>query len=118
MGKSVRWNSGSISPVKVSRNVTDAVWLKNNIFNTDAPGANQLKDESETLMLIPYGSETPGNTKLSRAAGIATIVNQNSVLLNESMLKAVWTVTYLAPPLGQPVTRQTLIILAKGGVAK
>ena len=98
--------------------ITDAVWLKDNLLNVDAPGANQLKDEAESLMLIPYGSTTPGNTKLTRSHGSTTIENQNDALLGESMLKAVWTVTYLEPPLEQPVTRQTLVILAKGGVAK
>ena len=98
--------------------ITDAVWLKDNLLNLDAPGANQLKNESETLTLIPYGSSTPGNTKLIRANRSTTIQNQNGALLGESMLKAVWTVTYFAPPLDEPVTRQTLVILAKGGVAK
>ena len=98
--------------------ITDAVWLKDNLLNVDAPGANQLKNESESLTLIPYGSSTPGNTKLIRANRSTTIQNQNGALLGESMLKAVWTVTYFAPPLDEPVTRQTLVILAKGGVAK
>jgi hypothetical protein len=35
--------------------VTDANWLSTNLLNTDAPGANQLKNVSETLTLVPYG---------------------------------------------------------------
>src|SRR2546426_6661206 len=57
--------------------ITDAVWLRDNLLNTDASGSTQLKNLSETLMLIPYGSSTSGNTKLTRDAGQTTIVNQN-----------------------------------------
>src|SRR5881398_1673679 len=46
--------------------VTDANWLLTNLLNTDAPGANQLKNCSETLTLVPYGSKTAGNTELTR----------------------------------------------------
>src|SRR3989475_1523101 len=33
--------------------VTDATWLLTNLLNTDAPGANQLRNMSETLTLVP-----------------------------------------------------------------
>src|SRR5436853_1349622 len=46
--------------------VTDASWLLTNLMNADAPGASQLKDMSETLTLVPYGSNTVGNTQLPR----------------------------------------------------
>jgi hypothetical protein len=98
--------------------ITDAPWLRDNLLNVDAPGASQLKNASETLTLIPYGSSTSGNTKLTRAGGQATIVNQNDVLLGENALKVIWTVTYTAVPNDRSMTRQTLAILAKGGVAK
>ena len=42
--------------------VTDASWLVANLLNADAPGASQLKNMSETLTLIAYGSSTVGNT--------------------------------------------------------
>src|SRR5436305_13516575 len=35
--------------------VTDAYWLSTNLFNTDAPGSSQLKNMTETLILVPYG---------------------------------------------------------------
>jgi hypothetical protein len=97
--------------------ITDATWLENNLLNTDAAGASQLKDLTETFMLIPYGSSTPGNTKLIRAAKETTIVNQSDALLAENAIKVVWTVAY-AGPNESTITRQTVAIVAKGGVAK
>jgi hypothetical protein len=99
--------------------ITDADWLRANLLNADAAGSDLLKAESETLTLIPYGSATTGNTQLSRSYGSsAIIVNRNSALLGESAIKIIWTVNYLGSPNNRPLTRQTVAILAKGGVAK
>src|SRR6266705_2164417 len=62
--------------------VTDANWLLANLLNTDAPGANQLKNCSETLTLVPYGSNTVGNTQLTRTNGAVSIAANNSGLLS------------------------------------
>ena len=98
--------------------VTDANWLLANLLNADAPGANQLKNMSETLMLVPYGSITVGNTQLTRANGAADIVANNSALLGENAVKIIWTVNYTAVPNDRIISRQIVVILAKGGVAK
>jgi uncharacterized protein (TIGR02598 family) len=99
--------------------ITDADWLQANLFNTDAPGSDLLKGENETLTLIPYGSSSTGNTQLNRNYGsAATIVNRNTGLLGESAIKVIWTVNYVGSPSDRPLTRQTVAILAKGGVAK
>ena len=98
--------------------VTDANWLLANLLNVDAPGASQLKNMSETLMLVPYGSITVGNTQLTRANGAANIVANNSALLGENAVKIIWTVNYTAVPNDRIISRQIVVILAKGGVAK
>ncbi len=98
--------------------VTDANWLLANLLNADAPGANQLKNMSETLMLVPYGSITVGKTQLNRANGAANIVANNSALLGENAVKIIWTVNYTAVPNDRIISRQIVVILAKGGVAK
>ena len=98
--------------------ITDAAWLKDNLLNTNAAGSSQLKNMTETLMLIPYGSLTPGNTKLTRSGGQTTIVNESDALLSENAVKVVWTVTYLGVPHESSISRQTVAIVAKGGVAK
>ena len=98
--------------------VTDANWLLANLLNADAPGASQLKNMSETLMLVPYGSITVGNTQLTRANGAANIVANNSALLGENAVKIIWTVNYTAVPNDRIISRQIVVILAKGGVAK
>lgn len=99
--------------------ITDADWLKNNIMNSDPAGGDSLRDESETLTLIPYGSSTPGNTQLTRnQGGTCAIVNRNDALLAENAVKVLLRVSFSGAPYNRPVTRQTVAILAKGGVAK
>jgi type II secretory pathway pseudopilin PulG len=56
--------------------VTDAVWLRDNLLSVDVPGGAQLKNIVETVTLIPYGSGNVSNTQVKRANGAATIVNQ------------------------------------------
>jgi hypothetical protein len=99
--------------------ITDAVWLRDNLLNTAASGGESLKGMTETLTLVPYGGTTTGNTQIVRdSSGQAQIVNENSGLLAESAMKVIWTVAYAGGPKGDPVTRQTVAIVAKGGVAK
>lgn len=98
--------------------ITNADWVNNNLLSSNAAGSEGLKQMSETLTLIPYGSSTVGNTQLVRTAGATTIVNRNSALLGESALKVIWTVVYNGGGNAQSTTRQTVAILAKGGVAK
>jgi type II secretory pathway pseudopilin PulG len=98
--------------------VTDASWLTANLLNNDAPGASQLKNVSETLTLVPYGSSTVGNTQLTRTGGAVTTLSNNTALLGESAVKVIWTVSYTAAPNDRAISRQIVAILAKGGVAK
>jgi len=98
--------------------VTDASWLRDNLLNTDVTGSTQLKGLVENLMLVPYGSANTGNTQLTRTAGTATILNQNTGLLSENAVKVIWTVSYIGAPNGRAVSRQVVAILADGGVAK
>jgi uncharacterized protein (TIGR02598 family) len=98
--------------------VTDAVWLRDNLLNADSPGESQLKNLVETLTLVPYGSSNVGNTQLVRSNGSATIVNQNSNLLTENAVKVIWSAAYTGAPNDHAISRQIVSILAKGGVAK
>ncbi len=98
--------------------VTDAVWLRDNLLNTDVPGSEQLKNLTETVTLVPYGSSSVGNTQLTRSNGQATIVNQNASLLTENAVKIIWTAAFTGAPNNHPSSRQIVAILAKGGVAK
>jgi hypothetical protein len=59
-----------------------------------------------------------GNTQIVRSGGTTTIVNRNNALLAESAIKVIWTVAYSGGMNSQSTTRQTVAILAKGGVAK
>jgi Tfp pilus assembly protein PilV len=98
--------------------VTDSSWLAAHLLNADAPGSNQLKNVSETLTLVPYGSNTVGNTQLTRGNGAVSVVTNNAALLSENAVKVIWTVNYTAAPNDRTIARQTVAILAKGGVAK
>lgn len=98
--------------------VTDAVWLRDNLLNTAALSSTQLKNLVETLTLVPYGSTNTGNTQLRRSEGTATIVNQTSTLLTERAIKVIWTLNYTGSPSGRAISHQVVAILADGGVAK
>src|SRR5256886_11569425 len=94
--------------------VTDASWLTTNLLNADAPGANQLKNCSETLTLVPYGSNTVGNTQLTRTNGAVSIAANNSALLGENAGKIIWTVNYTAAPNHRIISRHVVAMLANG----
>lgn len=98
--------------------ITSASWLAANSLNTSAAGADVLRNLTETLTLVPYGSASVGNTKLVRSSSGTSIVNQNAGLLTENAVKAIWTVTYNGALNDRAVSRQIVAILAKGGVAK
>lgn len=98
--------------------VTNPTWLRTNLLNADAAGSGTLKQMTEKLTLIPYGSGTAGNIQLVRSGGVTTVVNQNVSLLPESAMKVVWTVDYSGGVNGVTTSRQAVAILAKGGVAK
>ncbi|MEO8045588.1 MAG: hypothetical protein ABI674_11845 [Spartobacteria bacterium] len=98
--------------------ITTASWLAANSLNTSAAGADVLRNLTETLTLVPYGSANVGNTQLVRNSLGTSIVNQNAGLLTENAVKAIWTVTYTGAPNNRAVSRQIVAILAKGGVAK
>ncbi len=98
--------------------VTDAVWLQNNLLSVNVPGTDPLKNLVETLTIVPYGSTNVGSTQLRRTSSSTTIIAQNTSLLQEHAVKILWTVDYVGAPQSRSVTRQTVAILAKGGVAK
>jgi type II secretory pathway pseudopilin PulG len=98
--------------------ITDAAWIRDNLLNIEAAGGEQLKNLVETVMLVPYGSTSIGNTQLQRSLGAATIVTENANLLLENAVKVIWTVDYTGAPNNHAVTHQIVAILAKGGVAK
>lgn len=98
--------------------VTNADWVKTNLLAANAAGSSSLKNVTETLTLVPYGSNTAGHTQIVRSGGTTQIVERNTALLTENALKVIWTVAYNGGTQGNSTTRQTVAILAKGGVAK
>ena len=98
--------------------ITDADWIQANLLNTDAPGSTELKSVSENVVLSPYGSGNVGNTQVTRSGGSAVVNFRNDNLLTENAIKVTWTVNYTGAPNDRPMTRVTVAILGKGGVAK
>jgi hypothetical protein len=98
--------------------VTDADWLVANLLNTDAAGSTGLKNVSESLTLTPYNGTTTTSTQLTRSGGSAYVVSRNTSLLTESAMKVVWVVNFTGARNDVAASRQTVAILAKGGVAK
>jgi hypothetical protein len=98
--------------------ITDANWVKTNLLNSDAPGANDLKSVTETLTVTPYGSGNVGNTVITRNGNSVVINQQNTSLLLENAIMINWAINYTGTPNDRATTRQTVAILAKGGVAK
>ena len=98
--------------------VTNADWLTANLLNTSAAGGDALRNMTETLTLVPYEGTSSGNTQIVRSGGTTQIVNRNTNLLKEHAMKVIWTVAYNGGAQGQATTRQTVAVLAKGGVAK
>jgi hypothetical protein len=98
--------------------ITDADWVQANLLEADAPGSNTLKDISETLTLTPYGSSSTSATQFTRANGSTQIITRNAALLAENAIKVVWSLNFKGAPNDRSASRQTVAILAKGGVAK
>ena len=98
--------------------ITNADWVKNNLLNTNAAGTDALRNVTETLTLVPYGSSTAGNTQLVRTGNTTQIVNNNAALQTEWAMKVIWTVAYSGGPQAKTTTRQAVAILSQGGVAK
>jgi type II secretory pathway pseudopilin PulG len=98
--------------------ITDADWVRTNLLNTDAPGSANLKGLAETLVFTPYGSSSTTITQVERSGGAARVVTSNAGMLLEKAMKVCWTITFTGAPNDRSQSRQTVAILAKGGVAK
>jgi len=98
--------------------ITDADWVSSNLLGSEAAGREGLNQMTETLTLVPYGSETVGNTQIVRSGGTTTVLSRSNALLAENAIKVIWMVAYRGGTNSQSTTRQTIAILAKGGVAK
>lgn len=98
--------------------ITDASWLASNVLNANAAGSDGLNNISETLTLLPYDSTNLTSTQIVRSGGTARVTTSSSSLLTENAVKAIWTVSYSGGINSQATTRQTVAIIAKGGVAK
>lgn len=98
--------------------LSDPTWIRDNIMNADADGSSGLKNLQETVTLAPYNSATGSTNTFTRSAGSATASGSNASLINEMTIRITWQVSWTGVPSARTHTRQTTVILGKGGVAK
>lgn len=97
----------------------NCTWLTANAFTvTTGDGSALLKNETETLTLEPYGSSTTGSMVLTKGGTPTPQNTLSSPLLSENAVKVTWVLTFTGAPGDRAVSRRTVAILAKGGVAK
>ena len=67
--------------------ITDAAWVRDNLLNVDAAGGAQLKNLVETVMLVPYGSSSVGNTQVQRSSATLSphVGSRGAPLLNRNV---------------------------------
>ncbi|MFL6594870.1 MAG: hypothetical protein ACJ8HQ_05450 [Chthoniobacterales bacterium] len=101
--------------------ITDANWLQadsRSPLSGNIAGSDSLKQVTETLTLEPFEGTTTGITQIVRSGGTTQIVSRNDSLLTERAVKVILTVAYNGGVNSQPTTRQTVAVVAQGGVAK
>src|SRR4051794_4784101 len=101
--------------------ITDADWLRTDSrspLSTTVAGSESLKQVTETLTLEPFEGTSTGTTKIVRSGGTTQIVSRNDSLLTERAVKVILTVDYTGGMNSQTTSRQTVAIVAQGGVAK
>jgi hypothetical protein len=97
--------------------VTDETWLRDNLLNQDPPGIADLASPSETVIITPYGSATTSKNTFTRKNGQGT-AGTNVSLKAESCISVTWRIAWSGTPRSKSNTREAVVILGKGGVAK
>jgi type II secretory pathway pseudopilin PulG len=98
--------------------VSDPTWIRDNILNVEADGAFGLNALKETVTITPYNSATAGSNVFTRQNYLAAAAAGNTDLLAERTVRILWALDWKGVPKNRPHRRESVIILAKGGVAK
>ncbi len=95
--------------------VTDAQWLKTNIFTMACPSTSGLSDAVETIEISPYPAKsgfTPA--KVVRQNGVASVVTANAALLQEALIRVDYSITWKGFPKLRNRARAASILIASG----
>jgi type II secretory pathway pseudopilin PulG len=98
--------------------ITDPTWLRDNVLNQGADGAQNLRSLNETVTIAPYNSATVATNTFTSANGTASAGSSNTSLIAEGGILVTWTESWTGLPNNRIHTRQATAILGKGGVAK
>jgi hypothetical protein len=96
--------------------ISSPTWIRDRLLNASADGSDSLRGLTETAIITPLGATT-GNT-FSRGGGAVVAASGNTSLLSQDSLLIKWTVTWNGMPAGRVHTRETLVVLGRGGIAK
>jgi type II secretory pathway pseudopilin PulG len=98
--------------------ITDPSWLRDNVLNQGADGAQNLRSLNESVTIAPYNSATVATNTFTSANGTASAGSANTSLIAEGSILVTWTESWTGLPNNRIHTRQATAILGKGGVAK
>jgi type II secretory pathway pseudopilin PulG len=95
--------------------VTDAQWLKTNVFSTSCLSTSGLSNAIETVTISPY-PEKSGYTpvKVVRQNGVASVVSENAALFQEAVVRVDYSVTWKGFPKLRNRARSGSILIASG----
>jgi hypothetical protein len=96
--------------------ISSPTWIRDRLLNVSADGGDSLRGLSETVTISPLAG-TPVNT-FSRGGGTAIAAYSNTNLQTQDSLIVKWQVTWNGMPRGRIHTRETLVVLGRGGIAK
>jgi Tfp pilus assembly protein PilV len=97
--------------------ITNRTWIRDAILDAPADGSSELSGLTETVTVSPFAGVGGANT-FTRAGSTASAGNNNVSLIANDGVIVKWRVTWKGAPASRIHTRETLAVLAKGGVAK
>jgi Tfp pilus assembly protein PilV len=98
--------------------ISSPTWIRDNILNAPADGASTLSNLTEKVSITPYkGTLTTTNT-FTRTSGTAAAGPSNASLVTENAVQVTWNVSWTGVPKGKTHTRELVVVLGKGGIAK
>jgi hypothetical protein len=97
--------------------ITNPTWIRTAILDAPADGSSELSSLVETVTVTPFAGSGGTNT-FTRTGNTATSGASNATLIANNGVIVKWKVTWRGAPANKTHTRETLAVLAKGGVAK
>jgi len=98
--------------------ITDPVWIRDNILNVAADGSYTLGNLTETVTITPFNSAVTASNTFTRANYLAAASGSNQNFALQNTISVKWALSWNGVPKNRVHRRETVVVLAKGGVAK